>query len=96
MLPTVMKEVSPLPGEEALYASISFVLNAAKGNPVLQKALTDAAVATEKDVIKDMFEFRNNGVDAGNGWRTQKNAAHFGFGFFQRYLNCTVQIYKLH
>jgi len=83
-LPTVMNEVSPLPGEEALYASIYFVLNAAKDDPALQEALEDAAVATEKDVIDGMFEFRNNGVDAGNGWRTQKNSAQFGFDYFQR------------
>ncbi|WP_234683309.1 DUF1254 domain-containing protein [Bradyrhizobium monzae] len=83
-LPVVMNEVPPLPGEEALYAQIYFVLNAAKNNPSLQSALKEAAVTTEKNVIKDMFEFRNNGVDVGNGWRTQKNAARFGFGYFQR------------
>jgi hypothetical protein len=31
-----------------------------------------------------MFEFRGNGVDAGNGWRTPKNAAQFGTDYFQR------------
>ena len=79
-----MNEVPPLPGEEALYASIYFVLNAAKNDPALMEALNDAAAATEKDLINGMFEFRNNGVDAGNGWRTQKNAAEFGFDYFQR------------
>lgn len=84
LLPAVMEEVPPLPGEEALYASIKFVLDAAKDDPKLQKALTNTAVATEKEIISPMFEFRNNGVEAGNGWRTQKNAARFGFGYFQR------------
>lgn len=83
-LPTVMNEVPPLPGEEALYAQIYYVLNAVKNDPSLQKALKEAAVATERDVIKPIFEFRNNGVDAGNGWRTQRNSARFGFGYFQR------------
>lgn len=83
-LPTVMDEVAPLPGEEALYASIRFVLDAAKTNPAVQQALTDTAMATEQDVIAAVFEFRNNGVDAGNGWRTQNNAARFGFDYFQR------------
>lgn len=84
LLPTVMDEVPPLPGEEGLYASIRFVLDAAADNPALQQALTETALATERDVVVPMFEFRNNGVDAGNGWRTQKNAARFGFGYFQR------------
>lgn len=83
-LPQVMKEVPPLPGEEALYSQIQQVLDAAKDNPELQKALKEAADDTEEDVISDMFEFRNNGVDAGNGWRTQKNAARFGTDYFQR------------
>jgi hypothetical protein len=83
-LPVVMNEVPPLPGEEALYAQIYFVLNAAKKNPSLQKALDEAAAATETNVIKDTFEFHNNGVDAGNGWRTQNNAARFGVDYFQR------------
>ncbi|UTF60172.1 DUF1254 domain-containing protein [Gilvimarinus sp. DA14] len=84
LLPEVMEETPPLPGEEALYASIKFVLEAAQDNPELQQALQEVAVATEQDVIQPMFEFRNNGVDAGNGWRTQKNAARFGYGYFQR------------
>lgn len=83
-LPAVMDEVEPLPGEEALYAWIRQVLEAAEKDPALKKALVDTAVATEKEILKPMFEFRGNGVDAGNGWRTQKNAAQFGTGYFQR------------
>jgi len=80
----VMRDVPPLPGEEGLYAAIGQVLDAAKRDPKVHEALRDAAVATEKDVIASMFEFRNNGVDAGNGWRTQNNAARFGSDYFQR------------
>jgi hypothetical protein len=83
-LPEVMDEVPPLPGEEALYAQIYFVLNAARDDPAIQQALAETAVATENDLVDSMFEFRNNGVDAGNGWRTQENAAEFGFDYFQR------------
>lgn len=83
-LPQVMDEVPPLPGEEAMYAWIRSVLDAAENDPALQDVLVETAKATEADVINDMFEFRNNGVDAGNGWRTQKNSARFGTGYFQR------------
>lgn len=93
-LGAVMNEVPPLPGEEALYAQIYFVLNAARNNPAIQKALTDAAVATEKDVISGMFEFRNNGVGVGNGWRTQKNAAQFGYDYFQRTATAKGNMYS--
>jgi len=83
-LPQIMEDVAPLPGEEAIYATIRQVLAAAKLDPKVQDALREAAKATEKDVIADMFEFRNNGVDSGNGWRTQDNAARFGTDYFQR------------
>jgi hypothetical protein len=83
-LPTVMDEVPPLPGEEALYAWIRQILAAAKDNPELQQALMETAVATEQEILAPMFQFRGNGVAAGNGWRTQKNAARFGSGYFQR------------
>ena len=84
LLPAILEETPPLPGEEALYAMIQFVLEAAKDDPALQRALTQSAIATEREIIRPIFEFRNNGVEAGNGWRTQKNAARFGFGYFQR------------
>jgi len=83
-LPAVLAETPPLPGEEAIYAIIGQVLNAAEDDPALMEALTQAAVETEAEVISGMFEFRNNGVDAGNGWRTQKNSARFGYDIFQR------------
>jgi hypothetical protein len=83
-LPSVMAQVPPLPGEEALYAWIGSVLQAAQKDPALMQTLIDTAQQTEAEVIAPMFEFRNNGVDAGNGWRTQKNSARFGTDYFQR------------
>ncbi|MBE3638809.1 DUF1254 domain-containing protein [Mangrovicoccus algicola] len=84
ILPEVLAETPPLPGEEAIYAIVGQVLDAAAEDPALMEALNQAALETEADVISGMFEFRNNGVDAGNGWRTQKNAARFGYDVFQR------------
>lgn len=84
LLPQVMQEVPALPGEEALYAWIGSILDAAADDPALAQTLTETALATEDEIIEAMFEFRNNGVDAGNGWRTPKNAARFGSGYFQR------------
>lgn len=84
VLSEVLAETPPLPGEAAIYATLGQVLDAAEKDPTLMEALTQAAQETEAEVIADMFEFRNNGVDAGNGWRTQQNAARFGFDYFQR------------
>ncbi|MCF6265409.1 MAG: DUF1214 domain-containing protein [Desulfuromusa sp.] len=83
-LPGIMREVPPLPGEEALYGWIQSIIDAAKNNPELKQALIDSTKSAEKEIISAMFEFRNNGVTAGNGWRTQKNAAQFGIDYFQR------------
>lgn len=83
-LPAVLAQTPPLPGEEAIYAAVGQVLDAAAEDPALMEALTEAAVETERDVIAGMFEFRNSGVEAGNGWRTQLNAARFGYDWFQR------------
>ena len=83
-LASVMDQVPALPGEQALYAWIRSVLDAAAKDPVLKAVLLETAAATETELIKPMFEFRNNGVEAGNGWRTQKNAACFGTDYFQR------------
>ena len=83
-LPAVMDEIKPLPGEEALYAWIRQVLDAAKKDPQLGATLAEVAAETEQTILATMFEFRGNGVEAGNGWRTQKNAARFGTDYFQR------------
>ncbi len=83
-LPMVLKQVKPLPGEEALYGWMRSLVNAIQDKPELKEALIQAAKSAEEGVITGMFEFRNNGVEAGNGWRTQKNAAQFGYDYFQR------------
>ncbi|MED5295090.1 MAG: DUF1254 domain-containing protein [Pseudomonadota bacterium] len=84
VLPEVLAETPPLPGEEAIYATVNQLLDAATRDQDVMLALTQAAEETEASLIDHLFEFRNNGVDAGNGWRTQLNAARFGYDYFQR------------
>jgi hypothetical protein len=45
-IPDVMDAVKPMPGEEALYASIRQVLDTAEHDPEVKKALVDVAVET--------------------------------------------------
>lgn len=83
-LPGVMAAVDPLPGEEALYASIRQVLDAAKSDPEVKKALIEVAVETEKDVIGPLFLWKHNGVPAGNGWNRSANNAEWGYDYLMR------------
>jgi hypothetical protein len=83
-LPGVMDAVPPLPGEEALYASIRQVLEAAEDDPEVKKALVEAAVETERDVITPLFQWKHNGIPAGNGWNRSANNAEWGFDYLMR------------
>ena len=66
-LPTVMKQVPPMPGEEALYKWIASVVDAAAKDPEVMKTLQDAAFAADKELIDPMMWWRYNGQPAGNG-----------------------------
>ena len=77
-LPQVMKEVPPLPGEEALYKMIRSVLDAAAKNPEIKATLVQTAIASEEELIKPLFDFRNNGRPVGNGWTSPPNGARWG------------------
>ena len=83
-LPAVMDAVPPLPGEEALYASIRQVLDAAAADPAVKQALVEVAVESEGSVIKPIFRWKHNGVPAGNGWNRSANNAEWGHDYLMR------------
>jgi hypothetical protein len=83
-LPGVMDVVPPLPGEEALYASIRQVLDAAAEDPEVKQALLEVAVATEKAVIGPLMLWKHNGKPAGNGWNRSVNNAQWGVDYLNR------------
>ncbi len=83
-LPEVMEAVPPLPGEEALYASVRQMLAAAEKDPEVKQALVEAAVETEKEVIDPLFLWKHNGIPAGNGWNRSANNAQWGFDYLMR------------
>ncbi|WP_035346931.1 DUF1254 domain-containing protein [Edaphobacter aggregans] len=84
LLPAVMKEVPPLPGEEALYANIQSVLDAASKDPKLHAALVSSAVEADKNLITPLFQFHNWGIPLPHNWTTQNNGAEFGTDYFTR------------
>jgi len=83
-LPAVMKSVPPLPGEEALYASIGSVLDAAAKDAKVKKTLTETAVAADRELIDPFLQWRYNGRSAGNGWNSPINNAEWGTDYVNR------------
>ena len=58
-LPLVLADAPPLPGEEARYAQVLAVLDAAKSNPALRTAMTKAAAEADEQLVTPLFQFRN-------------------------------------
>ncbi|HXY29565.1 MAG TPA: DUF1254 domain-containing protein [Gemmatimonadaceae bacterium] len=83
-LPDVLKKVPPLPGEEAIYTMITSVLDAAAKDSQLKQTLKDTAVASEKELIAPLFQWRLNGPPAGNGWSSPRNNGAFGVDYAVR------------
>ena len=54
-LPAVMKQVPPLPGEEALYNWIGSVLDAAAKDPEIKQTLKETAVAAERETDRPVL-----------------------------------------
>src|SRR5262249_49530448 len=84
ILPSVLDNLQPLPGEEGLYAQIRQVLDAAAKDPKLKEALQQVATETETQVVTPLFEFRNFGLPLSYNWTTQSNGAAFGTDYFTR------------
>ncbi|MEE2733592.1 MAG: DUF1254 domain-containing protein [Pseudomonadota bacterium] len=83
-LPTVLDQVPPLPGEEAMYANYRALLAISERDPEIRKAIVEAAVETEKSVIPSFFQWKNNGKPAGNGWNRSVNNAQWGLDYAMR------------
>jgi hypothetical protein len=80
----VLADAPPMPGEEARYAQALAVLSAAKTNPVLKHAMTEAAAEADEELVAPLFEFRNYGEQRPHHWSTISNEAAFGSDYFTR------------
>ena len=83
-LPAVLNDAPPLPGEESKYAAVLVVIAAAQNNPELKNALIDEATKCEEELVDPLLQFRNWGVQLGNGWSSTSNNAAFGTDYFAR------------
>jgi hypothetical protein len=83
-LPMVLADAPPLPGEEARYAEVLAVLEAAKNDPKLKAAMLEAAAEADEKLVKPLFEFRNYGQQLPHYWSSISNEAAFGTDYFTR------------
>jgi hypothetical protein len=83
-LPEVLAKVPSLPGEDGIYAMVRSVLDAAAKDPQLKQALTQTAIAADKEVIPPLFQWKYNGPPAGNGWYSPVNNGAFGVDYAVR------------
>jgi hypothetical protein len=92
-LPTVMKQVPPLPGEQALYAWIGSVLGAAAKDNEIKKTLQETAAEAEREMIPPFLQWRNNGRPAGNGWTSPVNNGAWGTDYLNRTATAKSNMY---
>src|SRR5689334_17707593 len=83
-LRTVLSEVPPLPGEEALYAWFRSMLDTAAQDRTVADGLQKAAVEADNELFKEIFSYHYAGVPVGNDWIAPMNGAEFGFDYFSR------------
>jgi hypothetical protein len=93
-LPAVMKEVPPLPGEEALYAWIGSVLDAAANDPEIKRTLNETAAQAESEMITPFLQWRLNGRAVGNGWNSPVNNAEWGTDDLNRTATARSNMYE--
>ncbi len=84
VLPAVLADGAPLPGEEARYAQVLAVLDALDRNPSLKAPMIAAAAEVEQQVVRPLFEFRNYGEQRPDHWSTISNESAFGTDYFTR------------
>ena len=84
ILPDLLLDVPPLPGEEPLYARLRELVAAVASDPGLAAAASAAVQETERDVVAPLFEFRNVGLPLPAGWTTVVNGANFGTDYLTR------------
>jgi hypothetical protein len=80
----VLDTVDPLPGEQAMYQQFRLLLDVAVKDSELKKVLVDTALETDEKVIQPFFQWKHNGLPAGNGWNRSTNNAQWGTDYFNR------------
>jgi hypothetical protein len=80
--------------EEAIYAWISSVWDAAAKDSVIRQALEESFVAADNELIPPLFQWKYNGRSAGNGWTSTVNNAEWGTDYFSRTATAKSNMYE--
>lgn len=84
VLPRVLADAPPLPGEEARYAEVMAVLGACRSDRKLKEVISAAAIQADAELVQPLLQFRNHGLQLPYHWSTLSNAADFGTDYFTR------------
>jgi len=84
VLPLALDDAPPLPGEEARYAQVRAVIDAAKADPALRKAIDEEAAKADAELVTPLLQFRNYGIQLPHHWSTTTNNAAFGTDYYTR------------
>jgi len=84
VLPCLLEDIPPLPGERPLYERISGALELLKQDEDFRSSAVAAIRDVERDVVAPLFEFRNFGTKLPGGWSTVLNGAEFGTDYLTR------------
>ncbi|MET0757194.1 MAG: DUF1214 domain-containing protein [Mycobacterium sp.] len=83
-LAAILADAPPLPGEEARYAQVLAVLDAATGDEAIKQAMVDGAKESDELIVKPLLQFRNYGQQLPHHWSTISNESAFGTDYFTR------------
>lgn len=84
VLPDALKACPPLRGEEAIYALVHSILEAANADASLREVLDEAAQEADTTLVTPLLQFRNFGVALPHNWTTVVNSAQFGTDYYTR------------
>jgi hypothetical protein len=59
----------------------------------IKATLLETAAATESELIKPLFDFRNNGPTVGNGWTSPPNGARWSTDYLFRAATAKSNMY---
>ncbi|MBA4019494.1 MAG: hypothetical protein C0483_20200 [Pirellula sp.] len=83
-LATVLRDLPPLPGEEALYARLRELFARAEADASVKALLTEIARGAEDELVSPLFEFASFGNRLAHHWTTIDNGAAFGNDYLTR------------
>jgi hypothetical protein len=84
ILPALLEDARPLPGEEARYAQMRWLSSLAASDPAMRAVLRDEARKADKELVAPLLQLRTFGRVLPHHWGTIENGAAFGLDYFTR------------